>query len=60
MSSQGESTSRGWSNVVVWKISRAHIICVHVVPHLAGVLITMSSGRNSNPSQRSLSKTRFL
>src|SRR5947207_13950464 len=60
MSTQGDSTSRGWSNVVVWKISRAQIICIHVVPHLGGVLITMSSPRNEKPSHRPLSMTIFL
>jgi tRNA A37 threonylcarbamoyladenosine synthetase subunit TsaC/SUA5/YrdC len=33
----------------------AHSICVQVVPHFGGVLITTSPGRNANPSQRLLS-----
>ena len=37
------------------KINMAHNICVHVVPHFGGVLITMSDGRNSKPSHRALS-----
>jgi hypothetical protein len=36
-------------------MSSAHIICVHVVPHLGAVLMTMSPGRNSKASQRALS-----
>jgi hypothetical protein len=36
-------------------MSRAQIICVHVVPHLGGVLMMMSPGRSSKPSQRLLS-----
>ena len=60
MSSHGDSTSSGWSKVGVWKISSAQIICVHVVPHFGGVLMTMSSGRNAKPSQRALSKSSDL
>ena len=33
----------------------AHSVCIHVVPHLGGVLMTMSPARNANPSQRALS-----
>src|SRR4051794_35065203 len=33
----------------------AQSICVQVVPHFGGVLITMSEGRNSKPFQRALS-----
>ena len=44
------------SKLVHWNTSSAQIICIHVVPHLAGVQMTMSSGRNSNPSQRELSE----
>jgi hypothetical protein len=51
-SSHGETWSSGRSNVALLKISRAQIICSQVVPHFAGVLITMSPGRNTNPSQR--------
>ena len=56
MSSHGEYVSSGSSNSGVWKIRSAHIICVHVVPHLAGVEITMSDGRSVKRSQRALSE----
>ena len=36
-------------------MSSAQIICIHVVPLRDRALITMSPGRNSNPSQRALS-----
>jgi len=39
----------------VWKMSRAQMICIQVVPLRDRVLITMSPGRNVNPSQRALS-----
>ncbi len=55
MSNHGERTPSGCDNSGVWKISSAQIICVHVVPHLGGVLMTMSPGRCANPSQRALS-----
>src|SRR5437879_4160703 len=44
------------------KINKAHNICVHVVPHFGGVLITMSDGRNTKSSHRELSaiKDRYL
>jgi hypothetical protein len=58
MSSQGEIRSSERSNVVVWKTSSAQIICIHVVPHLGGVLMMTSSGRKTKPSHRALSKTR--
>ena len=35
--------------------SNAHSICIHVVPHFGGVLMTRSPGRSSKPSQRLLS-----
>ena len=57
MSSHGDSSSSGAGNAGPSKIKSAHNICVHVVPHFAGVLITMSPGRNANPSQRALSAT---
>src|SRR5437588_11310594 len=57
MSSQGESSVSRSGRSAVWKMSRAHSICIHVVPHLGGVEITMSSGRNGKPSQRALSAT---
>ena len=56
MSSQGETRSSGSANVVVWNTSSAEIICIHVVPHFAGVQMRMSSGRSSKPSQRALSE----
>jgi hypothetical protein len=31
------------------------IVCIHVVPHFAGVEITTSSGRKANRSHRELS-----
>jgi hypothetical protein len=57
MSSHGDTSSSGAGNSVPSKIKSAHSICVHVVPHFGGVLITMSPGRNANPSQRPLSAT---
>ena len=56
MSSHGEISVSVRSSLGVWKISRAQIICVQVVPHLAGVLITMSPGRKRKSSQRELSE----
>jgi hypothetical protein len=35
------------------------MICVQVVPHLAGVETMMSPSRSSTPSQRALSMKRF-
>jgi hypothetical protein len=55
MSSHGDKVVSGAGSCGVWKTSRAQIICVQVVPDFDGALITMSSGRNSNPSQRALS-----
>jgi hypothetical protein len=57
MSSQGEMRSRDRSKLVVWNTRRAQIICVQVVPHLGGVVMTMSSGRKTKPSHRLLSYT---
>ena len=59
MSSQGERRSSGRSKVGDWNTRSAHIIWVQVVPHFVGVLITMSSGRNSNPSHLRLSRTNW-
>src|SRR5262249_35085035 len=56
-SSQGESRGSGAGRSAVWKISRAQIICIHVVPLLDRVLMTMSPGRNGNASQRPLSSS---
>ncbi|MEV6874235.1 hypothetical protein [Amycolatopsis sp. NPDC051128] len=39
------------------KISNAHSICIHVVPHFGGVLITTSPARNRKPAHRALSDT---
>ena len=55
MSNHGDSRPSGCGSVGVWKISSAQIICVHVVPHFGGVLMTMSPGRSANPCQRALS-----
>ena len=55
MSSQGDIFSSGDGNSGPSKINSAHSICVQVVPHFGGVLITMSPGRKANPSQRLLS-----
>src|SRR3954467_9533972 len=57
MSTHGESSVRRPGRSGVWKMRRAHNICIHVVPHFGGVEMTMSSSRNSNPSQRWLSAT---
>ena len=45
-------------NVGVWKISRAQIICIQVVPHFGGVETITSSSRYSNPCHRALSVSR--
>jgi hypothetical protein len=57
MSSHGDTSPSGAGNAGPSKIKRAHSICVQVVPHFGGVLITTSPGRNANPSQRPLSAT---
>ena len=57
MSSHGDTSLSSAGNWGPSKIKSAHNICVHVVPHLGGVLITTSPGRNVNPSQRALSWT---
>jgi hypothetical protein len=54
MSIHGESVSGGSANSGSCSISRAQIICVHVVPHFGGVLMMMPPGRSSKPSQRLL------
>ena len=56
MSSHGETRSSDVCKRGVWNTSNAEIICIHVVPHFAGVLMMMSSGRSSKPSQRALSE----
>ena len=55
MSIHGESVSSGSGSSGSCSMSRAQIICVHVVPHFGGVLMMMSPGRSSKPSQRLLS-----
>ena len=55
MSIHGESVSNGSGSSGSCRISSAQIICVHVVPHFGGVLMMMSPGRSSKPSQRLLS-----
>src|SRR5215471_14155816 len=55
MSSHGDSSVNGRGRSASPKISSAQIICIQVVPHLEGVEITMSPGRNSKPSHRALS-----
>ena len=55
MSIHGESVSNGSGSSGSCSTSRAQIICVHVVPHFGGVLMMMSPGRSSKPSQRLLS-----
>jgi hypothetical protein len=45
-SSHGESVASGAGSSAVWKTSNAQTICIHVVPLLDRVLITMSPGRN--------------
>ena len=57
MSIHGESVSNGSGSSGSCRTSSAQIICVHVVPHFGGVLMMMSPGRSSKPSQRLLSKT---
>jgi len=55
MSSHGDSSVSGAGSSARCRINSAQIICSQVVPHFDGVLITTSSGRNVNPSQRALS-----
>ena len=55
MSSQGEIVVKGAGSSGVPNTRSAHIICVHVVPHLDGVLMTMSPVRNRKSFQRVLS-----
>ncbi|GAA4606549.1 hypothetical protein GCM10023107_77050 [Actinoplanes octamycinicus] len=55
MSSQGDRLVSGPGRAGVRKISRAQIICIQVVPHFDGALITMSPGRSAKPCHRVLS-----
>ena len=52
ISSHGEIWSSDRSKVGVWNTRSAQIICIQVVPHFAGVLMMMSSGRRTKPSNR--------
>jgi len=56
-SSHGDSSDICAGRFEVWKTSSAQIICIHVVPLLDRVLITMSPCRNGKPSQRALSSS---
>ena len=42
---------------MVWNTSRAQIICIHVVPLLERVLMTMSPSRNGKRVHRPLSSS---
>ena len=55
MSSHSEMSPSGAGKSGPSKIKSAHSIWVQVVPDFGGVLMTMSPGRNTNPSQRLLS-----
>jgi hypothetical protein len=55
MSIHGDRVVNGAGRSGVWKINSAQIIWVQVVPLFDGEPITMSPGRNSNPSHRVLS-----
>jgi hypothetical protein len=55
MSSQGERFESRSGSSGLCRMRSAQIICVHVVPHLGGVLMMMSSGRGSKPTHRALS-----
>src|ERR1700754_371771 len=55
LSSQGEISVSRRGNRVELKTSNAHSICIQLVPHLAGGLITTSSSRNGNPVHSALS-----
>ncbi len=56
-SSHGDRSAIGAGSSGVPKIRSAQIICVHVVPCLVRVLITMSPSRKANPSHRPLSSS---
>src|SRR5712691_2670357 len=55
MSSHGAIVSMGPPRSILSSSSIPTIVCIHVVPHFAGVEMITSSGRNANRSQRSLS-----
>src|SRR6266480_6048619 len=54
-SSQGEISVSRRGNRIELKTSKAQSICIQLVPHLAGGLITTSSSRNGNPVHSALS-----
>jgi hypothetical protein len=56
-SSHGDSSPSGRGTSGVWKINRAQIICIHVVPLFDLVVITMSPSRNGKPRHRPLSSS---
>lgn len=56
-SSHGDSSDSGAGSFEVWKTSSAQIICIHVVPLLDRVLITMSPWRIGKPTHRALSSS---
>jgi hypothetical protein len=49
LSSQGERLHSGSGRSGVWKMSKAQIICIQVVPDFGKVLMTMSPGRKRKP-----------
>lgn len=60
MSSHGEISDNGRSNSTASRTAIAQSVCIQVVPHFGGVLMTMSSARNGKPSQRALSNTTLV
>ena len=60
MSSHGEISVSGRDSSTSSNSSSAHSVWVHVVPHFGGVLMTMSSGRNRNPSHRAVGDERVV
>jgi hypothetical protein len=55
MSNHGDKVVSEAGSSGVWKISNAQIICIQVVRHFDGVLMTMSPGRHVKRSHRELS-----
>jgi hypothetical protein len=56
-SSHGDDSASGAGRSGVRRISKAQIICIHVVPLFERVLMTMSPSRNGKSSQRALSSS---
>ncbi len=56
-SSHGDISPSGSGRSGVRKTRSAQIICIHVVPCLERVLITMSPSRNGNAAHRALSSS---